>query len=240
MEDAFDDPVMVRMAIAAGFWILLHVGLAGSPLRWAVAGRIGENAFRGLFSLLSLAGIVWLAIAYRQATSAESFYGIRMVEPWMMWAPTVLMIPAVILFVGSLSQPNPTMVMGERFLKTDEPARGVFRVTRHPMLWSFLLWAIGHFIANGDLASVFLFGSIMIVSAAGMGSIDRKQAKRDPEGWGRFSAVTSVVPFMAILAGRNRLVVGEIGVSRIAIAAALFVAIAAVHPMVFGVPALPQ
>jgi uncharacterized membrane protein len=107
------------------------------------------------------------------------------------------------------------------------------------MLWSFLLWAVGHFIANGDLASVFLFGSIMIVAAAGMGSIDRKQAKRDPEGWRRFAAATSVVPFMAILAGRNRLVVSEIGWSRIALAAAIFVALAAAHPYVFGVPATP-
>ena len=238
MEDAFD-PAMTRMAIAAGFWVLLHVVVAGSPLRWAIAGRIGENAFRGLFSVLSFVGIVWLSIAYRQATSAESFYGIRYVEAWMMWAPAVLMIPAVIFFVGSLSQPNPTMVKGERFLGSDDPARGIFRVTRHPMLWSFLLWAVGHFIANGDLASVFLFGSIMIVAAAGMGSIDRKQAKRDPEGWRRFAAVTSVVPFMAILAGKNRLVMSEIGWSRIALAAAIFVALAAAHPYVFGVPATP-
>lgn len=239
MEDAFDDPAMTRMAIAAAAWILLHAVLAGSPLRWAVAGKIGENGFRGLFSILSAAGIVWLSIAYRHATTPESFYGIRVIEPWMMWAPTIAMVPAAIFFVGSLTQPNPTMVMGERFLKDPEPARGIFRVTRHPMLWSFLLWAIGHFIANGDLASAFLFGSIMIVAAAGMGSIDRKQAKRDPEGWRRFAAVTSVVPFMAILGGKNRLVMEEIGWSRIAIAAALFVAIVAVHPMVFGVRAIP-
>jgi len=239
MEDAFD-PAMTRMATAAGFWVLLHVVLAGSPLRWVVAGRIGENGFRALFSILSVIGVVWLAIAFGDATSAESFYGIRLVETWMLWAPAVLMVPATILFVGSLSQPNPTMVMGERHLAEAEPARGVFRITRHPMLWSFLLWAIGHFIANGDLASVFLFGSIMLVAAAGMGSIDRKQARRDPDGWRRFAAVTSVVPFMAILGGKNRFVFSEIGWSRIAIAAALWVAMAALHGLVIGAPALPS
>ncbi len=238
MEDAFDPP-MTRMAIAAAFWILLHVVMAGSPLRWAIAGRIGENAFRALFSVLSFIGIVGLAIAYRHATSAESFYGMRLVEPWMMWTPPVLMVPAVIFFVGSLSQPNPTMVMGERHLADADPARGVFRITRHPMLWSFLLWAFGHFVANGDLASALLFGSIMIVAAAGMGSIDRKQARRDPEGWRRFASMTSVVPFLAILAGKNRLVMSEIGWSRIGLAAALYVAIVAVHRLVFGVPAIP-
>jgi uncharacterized membrane protein len=238
MDDAFDPP-MTRLAIASAFWLLLHVILAGSPLRWAIVDKIGEKAFRGLFSVLSLIGIVWLAIAYRQATSAESFYGLRFVEPWMLWTPAVFMVPAVIFFVGSLTQPNPTMVMGERHLAEAEPARGVFRITRHPMLWSFLLWAFSHFIANGDLASVFLFGSIMLVAAAGMGSIDRKQARRDPAGWKRFAGVTSVVPFMAIAAGKNRLVVSEIGWSRIAIAAALWLAIVAIHPIVFGASALP-
>jgi uncharacterized membrane protein len=238
MEDAFD-PAMTRMAAAAAFWILLHVVVAGSPLRWAIAGKIGENGFRGLFSVLSLAGIVWLAIAYRHATSAESFYGLRFVETWMLWTPAVLMAPAAILFVGSLTQPNPTMVMGERHLAEADPARGVFRITRHPMLWSFLLWAASHFIANGDLASAFLFGSIMIVAAAGMGSIDRKQAKRDPERWKRFAAVTSVVPFLAILAGKNRFVFAEIGWGRLAMAVALWIAIIAIHPLVFGASALP-
>ncbi len=240
LADAFD-PAMTRLAVAAGFWIALHVVLAGSPLRWAIAGKIGENGFRGLFSILSAIGIVWLAIAYRGATSAESFYGLRLIETWMLWVPPVIMAPALVLFVGSLTVPNPTMVMGERLLaaRDAEPARGVLRVTRHPMLWSFLLWAASHLVANGDLASYLLFGCIMIVAAAGMGSIDRKQSRRDPEGWKRFAAVTSVVPFAAIIAGKNRLVLEEIGWSRIGLAAALWVALVALHPLVFGVPALP-
>ncbi|MSP48548.1 MAG: hypothetical protein EXQ95_04390 [Alphaproteobacteria bacterium] len=238
MDDAFD-PAMTRMAAAAAFWVVLHVVLAGSPLRWLVAGRIGENGFRALFSALSAIGIVWMAIAYRQATSPDSFYGMRLIEPWMLWAPAVVMAPALILFVGSLTQPNPTMVMGERHLAAAEPARGVLRITRHPMLWTFLLWAAAHFVANGDLASYFLFGSIMLVAAAGMGSIDRKQARRDPEGWKRFAAVTSVVPFVAILTGKNRLALEEIGWGRLGVAAALWVAIVAIHPLVFGAAALP-
>lgn len=238
LSDAFD-PAMTRVAVAAVFWVLLHFILAGSPLRWAVSAKIGENGFRGLFSALSAVGIVWLAIAYRQATSPDSFYGIRLPDPWMMWMPAVLMVPGAVFFVGALTTKNPTMVMGERHLAEAEPARGVLRITRHPMLWTFLLWAVGHFFANGDLASFFLFGSIMIVAAGGMGSIDRKQARRDPEGWKRFAAVTSVMPFLAIASGKNRLVFSEIGWSRIGLAAALWIAIVAIHPLVFGVSALP-
>jgi uncharacterized membrane protein len=238
MDDAFG-PAMTSMAAASLFWIVLHFVLAGSPLRWTIAGAMGEKAFRGLFSILSLAGLVWLVVAYGRATRLDSFYGLRVVEDWMFWVPAIAMAPALILFVGSLSTPNPTMVEGERHLAAAEPARGVFRITRHPMLWAFLLWALAHLLANGDLASLFLFGSIMIVAAGGMGSIDRKQARRDPEGWRRFAAVTSVLPFAAIANGRNRLVFAEIGWWRLVLAAVLWGALVAVHQLAFGAPALP-
>jgi len=238
MDEAFG-PEVTLMAAAALFWIVLHFVVAGSPLRWTIVGAIGEKRFRGLFALLSLVGLVWLIVAYGMATRPDAFYGVRVVEEWMFWVPAIVMLPALTLFVGALSTPNPTMVEGERHLAAAEPARGVFRITRHPMLWSFLLWAASHFLANGDLASVFLFGSIMIVAAGGMGSIDRKQARRDPEGWRRFAAVTSVLPFSAIAAGRNKLALGEIGWWRLALAAALWIALIAVHRLAFGVPALP-
>src|SRR5688572_17349631 len=115
MDDAFG-PAMTSMAAAALFWIVLRFAVAGSPLRWSIAAAIGEKAFRGLFSLLSLAGLVWLIVAYGAATRMDSFYGIRVVEDWMFWAPAVLMAPALVLFVGSVSTPNPTMVEGERHL----------------------------------------------------------------------------------------------------------------------------
>jgi uncharacterized membrane protein len=41
----------------------------------------------------------------------------------------------------------------------DAPARGIQRVTRHPFLWGVAVWAFVHLIANGDVASLMLFGS---------------------------------------------------------------------------------
>jgi len=237
MAEAFD-PAMTSLALATLFWIVLHLALAGSPLRWAVVGAIGENGFRAVFSLLSAAGLAWLIWAYRGATSPESFYGLRIVETWMMWVPPIAMAPALVLFVGSLTVPNPTMVQGERLLAGD-PAKGILRVTRHPMLWSFAIFAAAHLVANGDLASLLLFGGLLIVSLAGMGSIDRKQLHRDPENYRRFMGSTSILPFAAIAAGRNRFDFSEIGWGRIGLVAALWVALIAVHPLAFGVSALP-
>jgi hypothetical protein len=52
--------VMSLLILAACIWIAIHLGLAGTTLRDAVVRRTGEPAFRGLFSVLSVAAIVFL------------------------------------------------------------------------------------------------------------------------------------------------------------------------------------
>src|ERR1700677_3606778 len=117
------------------------------------------------------------------------------------------MLPAFTPFVLSLSPGNPTMV-GRRIVK---PPRGIQRVTRHPMLWSFALWPAVHGLGNGDTAALTFFGAFRITALVGMPSVDAKLAPRDPAAWRTLAAATSIVPFVAIVQGRNRFVAGEIG-----------------------------
>jgi hypothetical protein len=58
---------MALMWLVAGYWLALHLLIAG-PLRTSIVGKMGENAFQGLFSLLSVAGIVGYIFAARAAT----------------------------------------------------------------------------------------------------------------------------------------------------------------------------
>ncbi|MBI1776812.1 MAG: NnrU family protein [Proteobacteria bacterium] len=232
-------PEMNWLIVAVGFWLVLHLGLAGSPLRWVVARRIGEDGFRILFSALSAIGLVWLARTYGAASTHETFYGLRVVETWMLWVPALVMPVALFFFVGAVTMRNPTAVGAAGALAQPEPARGVLRITRHPMLWAFALWAGAHLLANGDLASSLFFASIILTAVAGMFSIDRKRARTGGADWQRFEAVTSILPFAAIRAGRNRLVASEIGWWRVALAAALWGVLVAIHGLVFETPALP-
>ena len=101
------------------------------------------------------------------------------------------------------------------------------RVTRHPMLWSFAIWAAVHVIGNGDIASIVFFGAFLVTALAGMPSIDAKLARRDPATWQALSAATSIVPFAAIAAGRNRFVAREFGWLTPAIAVVAWVGAAA-------------
>ena len=89
-------------------------------------------------------------------------------------------------------------------------ARGMMRITRHPFQWGVVLWAIAHLAANGDRVSVLFFATFLILSGLGTFLIDRKKAARLGEDWSAYAAVTSNVPFAAIIQGRNRLVVGEL------------------------------
>ena len=57
---------------------------------------------------------------------------------WLRWMLVAVMLVAFVLFVASVSQRSPTLIGGEAMT---EPLRGILRVTRHPMLWSFALWA---------------------------------------------------------------------------------------------------
>jgi uncharacterized membrane protein len=131
---------------------------------------------------------------------------------------------------------NPTAVGGETL--AGQQVRGIQRITRHPMLWSFALWALVHVIGNGDVASLIFFGTFAISAFLGMPSIDRKLAARSPEAAAKLRAETSILPFGAILAGRNRLVLGEIGLLAPVLALIGWAVVLHFHARFFGVPAL--
>lgn len=232
-------PALSHLAVASAFWILIHLGLAASPLRARVVGAIGQPAYLGLFSTLSALGLAALIWAYRLASQPDAFAALRPVFPWMLWVPAVVMPFALILLVGSLTAPNPTLGSGGSLPQGAEPATGITRITRHPMLWAFTLWALAHLVANGDAASLMLFGSIFLVAVNGMHSIDRKRARTDATGWAHYAAATSILPFGAIAAGRNRLVIAEYGWGRLGLALGLWILLILLHPLLLGVPAVP-
>jgi uncharacterized membrane protein len=154
---------------------------------------------------------------------------------WLRLILAAAMLPAFLFFAAGLLR-NPTAVGGEAL--AGQQARGIQRITRHPMLWSFALWALVHVIGNGDLASLIFFGTFAISAFLGMPSIDRKLAARNPAAAAELRAETSIIPFGAILAGRNRLVLAEIGWLALLLALLGWAALLHFHARFFGVPAL--
>jgi len=194
--------------------------VSSTPLRPAIVAAIGEWPYRGLYSAVAFATLGWMIWAYAAAPREPVFSGVKVVA-------LVLMPIAFVLLACGFSR-NPTIVGADRLLKSDEPARGIIRVTRHPIMWAFILWAAAHLLARGDVKSLILFGAMLLLAALGSVSLDRRKTA-NPD-WARFAAVTSHVPFVAIAQGRNRIVWGEIGWLFPAIGLALYFGVLSFHP----------
>lgn len=225
---------MPDLIAACAYFLLIHFGVSGTRLRDALTGKLGEGRYRGLFSLASLIGIAWLIYAYRRAP---------LVPTWGLLAELrttayVLVFIAFLFAVIGIMTPSPTKVGMESRLDP-EMARGMVRITRHPFLWGVALWAVTHLIVNGDLASLILFGTFLVLTIGGTAAIDAKRRRKSPEQWERFVQVTSSVPFAAIARGGNRLApaLAEIGPWRIIVAVALYAATFYLHGRV-GPPLL--
>jgi len=228
---------MTALIAAAVFFVLLHLLVSGTALRGVLVGAIKEGPYMGLFSLASVGGIVWLSMAYGDAKGLGPVYWD--LGPGARHAGLLIMLLALLLVVPGLLTPNPTSVKQEGALDKPDAVKGMLRITRHPFLWGVSIWALGHLLANGDLPSVILFGSILALGVFGTVSIDAKRKKALGAKWDAFAGQTSNLPFGAILTGRQKLSLGEIGWWRIALAVLVWVGLLYGHRFAFGVSPLP-
>ena len=119
------------------------VRIVAEPWRNDQIARLGEGKWKGLYSLVSLAGLILIVWGYGQAR----------LDPVVLWSPPVwtrhaaaaLTLPAFILLVAS-------KVSGTR----------IKAAVGHPMVAGVKIWAFAHLISNGTLADVVLFGSFVV------------------------------------------------------------------------------
>jgi len=177
----------VTLLIVAGLlWLGLHIGVSGTRLRDGVVGTIGEKRFQGGFSLLSLAFLVLLVFGYRAADTTPLWYA----PAWFVAVVDVVMLAALLLLVAGVIPPR----------GAGDGPRGIFRITRHPLMGAIGLWSGTHLLANGDTASLVFFGTFVLTVLVGIPSMDAKLARRDPAKTSTLCAATSRIPFAAIIA----------------------------------------
>src|ERR1700761_1178963 len=93
----------MSLVLAALVWLGLHIGVAGTGLRWAIAARIGETRFRAAFGIASIAVIIWLIRAYNAAPDIPLWAS----PAWLAWVLVLLMLPAFLFFLAGFA-PSPT------------------------------------------------------------------------------------------------------------------------------------
>jgi uncharacterized membrane protein len=218
---------MTSMSLAAVFWLGLHFIVAG-PLRLPLVEKLGERPYRGIFSLLSIAGLGWFIVAYRVAPMVPLWPTV----PALGWLAFVLVFLGFLLIVVGIGPMNPTDTHAPRMIDGKLPLYGITRVTRHPRLCGVSLWAIAPLLVNGQLAALFMFGPLLVTAVNGMVSIDRKRRRTLGALWDEFESQTSRLPFAAILNGRTGFELAELKVWQIALTAALFSGVFWLHGVV--------
>ena len=210
---------MTMLLVATLVFLATHF-VTSTPLRAALVNAMGEWPYRGLYSLVAFVTLGWMIWAYAKAPPEVLFSGWRNVA--------YVAMPLAFILIACGYWRNPTMVGADKLLKSDDPARGMIRITRHPIMWGVILWAAAHIAARGDLKGLIFFGAFLLLAVVGTLAMDARK-KSNPD-WPRFAAVTSHVPFVAIAQGRNRIVWREIGWLRPAIGLVAFFAVLAFHP----------
>jgi len=219
---------MLNLIAASAYFLLIHFGVSGTRLRDGLVTRLGAGPYRGAFALASVVGLAWMIYAYKHAPTVALWGAVQGFRP----AAYVLVFIAFLFVVIGITTPSPTRVgMESQVGQGPEAARGMVRITRHPFLWGVALWALVHLIVNGDLASLILFGSLLVLAVGGTLAIDAKRRRNFGEQWTGFANVTSDVPFAAIAAGRNRLgpALAEIGIWRPLVAILVYAAAFYLH-----------
>src|SRR5271166_5496452 len=146
-----------------------HVFVTMRDHRAAVVARIGEWPYRGLFSLVSIVGIVLIGYgfaAYRTAGPIMVWYP----PAWTRHIVVALMWPASIMVVAAYIPGN------------------IKRVLKHPMLVGVKTWAFAHLCANGDLGGIILFGTVLAWAVYDRITLKRRSdpgAPSIPDGGGR-------------------------------------------------------
>jgi uncharacterized membrane protein len=214
---------MTMLVIATLAFLATHF-VASTPLRPALVNAMGEWPYRGAYSTVALITLGWMIWAYAGAPREQLWTGFREIA--------VVLMPFAFVLLACGYWRNPTMVGADKLLKSDDPARGIIRITRHPIMWGIMLWAAAHILARGDLKGVVFFGGFFLLAAVGTLAMDSRK-KSNPD-WPRFAAVTSHVPFVAIAQGRNRIDWREIGWARPAIGLAACALFFVAHSWLFG------
>ena len=181
-------PALTQLLFAAIAFVGTHFVLS-HPLRAPIVRRVGEPAFLGIYSLVAFATLGWMVVAFRAAPAAD-LAGSGDIG----WAvASVLTVPALVLFLGSLSK-NPALPNPRTQAAVNRAPTGVFAVTRHPMMWGFALWGIAHIVLWFDIRTLIVAGAITFLALVGAHMQDRKKRRLLGNGWASWQSRTSFWP----------------------------------------------
>lgn len=118
-------------------------------LRDNFKAAMGENAWKGLYSVISLAGLGLMIAGFLKSRAGPLAADLVYYPPdWARHVTMLLVLLAFILISAS---------HGKGYLK---------KWLHNPMSIGFGLWSAGHLLANGKRTDVYLFGTFLVIALA--------------------------------------------------------------------------
>lgn len=133
---------MSSLALGLILFLGVHsVSIVNQPWRDRAVARLGEWPWKGMYSVVSLIGLILIVQGYGSA---------RLDPAILYWPPTWLRHVALVLLL-------PIFPL---LLAAYMPGR-IKAAVKHPMILAVKFWALAHLLANGTLADVLLFGGFL-------------------------------------------------------------------------------
>lgn len=159
-------------------WFVMHSFPALAPTRRdALVASLGENPYRGIFSLVIIGSLVMIVFGWKSAVPSALY------QPPM--GPGVL--PSALILAGLVC-----------FFASQKNGY-INRILRHPQMTGTIIWAVAHLLANGDSRSVTLFGGMAIWALFEIIMINRREGPRSSTGTPaiKFDVIAIVVGVVA-------------------------------------------
>ncbi len=224
----------MRDAATIGIWAALfiasHLVMSSARVRPRLVNRLGQNGFRGLYSIVAFATLVPLITEFaRHKHAGPMLWYLRGDAPvrWLAW---LMMLAALILFIGGFITPSPATIGAP----SDTSPRGILKLTRHPGFMAFILFGMAHVLMNGWLGDLFFFGTFCVLGVMGGIHQDGRKLVEIGGPYRRFVEQTSFIPGAALLSGRQSWSFSDTPWTAIAIGGATTIAIVIIHPHLFG------
>ena len=145
---------MTLLIIGVLLWAFVHlVPTIAGPLKQSMTGQLGQNGYKGGFSLLIVAALVLIVLGWR--STPEQF--LYVLPPWSRTLGLVLMILSFLL-LGAAHHPT-----------------RIKRFFRHPMLSGVFVWSVSHLLMNGTARALVLFGGLGLWAVVEIILINRRE-----------------------------------------------------------------
>jgi uncharacterized membrane protein len=218
MDGALITLIAANIAFVGSHFAMSH------PLRAPMVARLGAGGFQIAYVVVSFATLGWVYLAFIAAPPADLPGSGE--AGWI--AATLITWPAMILLAGSLVG-NPALPTPQAEAQARAAPRGVFRVTRHPMMWGIGLWALSHIILFWSTRTMITAAAMGILALVGARLQDGKKAALMGEAWAAWSSRTAYWPQLTQLP--------RVGAVPLMVGTGLWLAASWLHLLRAGIPA---